>query len=113
MKEFRNAKGVTEHYTSLEEMRKSFGLKPVKKRTDDQEKLKAQREKFVGTCRICKQPLIWIKGTNTLACKNENCKGVKMTTKNEDDGTERSWFIPVTRTLDTEGMEIAERLFSE
>ena len=35
-----------------------------------------------------------------------------MTSKNED-GTEKVWYIPVTRILDTEGMEIAERLFCE
>lgn len=114
MREFRKAKDVTEHYTSLEELRKSFGLKQVKKRTDDQEKLKAQRDKFVGVCRVCKNPLVWIEGTNILACKNPECKGVKMTSKSEEeDGTEKVWYIPVTRVLDTEGMEIAERLFSE
>ena len=35
-----------------------------------------------------------------------------MTDRNEDD-TERVWFIPVTRVLNGNGMEIAENLFSE
>ena len=39
MKEFRKDKNCTEHYTSLEELRKGFGLKPVIKRTKDAEKL--------------------------------------------------------------------------
>lgn len=112
MREFRKAKGVTERYTSLEELRTAFGLKAVRKRTTDAEKLKAQREKFVGTCKVCKQPLSWIEGTNTLACKNPECKGVKMTSKNED-GTDKVWYIPVTRMLDSDGMEIALRLFEE
>ena len=112
MREFRKAKGVTERYTSLDELRIAFGLKATKKRTDDEEKLKAQREKFVGTCKVCKQPLHLIEGTNTLACKNEDCKGIKMTGKNKD-GTEKVWYIPVIRILDDEGREIAERLFSE
>ena len=112
MREFRKAKGVTERYTSLDELRTSFGLKPIRKRTTDAEKLKAQQEKFVGVCKVCKQPLHWIEGTNTLACKNADCKGVKMTSKNED-GTDKVWYIPVTRMLDSEGMEIAERLFGE
>ena len=112
MKEFRKAKGVTEHYTSLEDLRKGFGLKPIKKKTNDLDKLKAQQEKFVGTCRVCKKPLTWIEGTNICTCKNPECKGIKMTGENED-GTERVWFIPVTRILNEKGMEIAEKLFSE
>lgn len=112
MREFRKAKGVTERYTSLDELRIAFGLKATKKRTNDAEKLKAQREKFVGVCKVCKQPLHWIEGTNTLACKNENCKGIKMTGKNID-GTEKVWYIPVIRILDDEGMNIAMRLFCE
>lgn len=112
MKEFRKAKGVTERYTSLGELRKAFGLKKPKKRTNDEAKLKAQQEKFVGKCKACGELLSWIEGTNSLACKNPVCKGIKMTSKNED-GTEKVWYIPVTRILDTEGMEIAERLFCE
>ena len=112
MREFRKAKRVTERYTSLDELRTAFGLKPIRKRTTDAEKLKAQQEKFVGICKVCKQPLVWIEGTNTLACKNENCKGVKMTSKNED-GTDKVWYVPVTRMLDSEKIKIAENLFSE
>ena len=112
MKEFRNPKGVTERYTSLEELRKGFGLKPVKKRTNDAEKLKAQQEKFLGTCKVCKQTLSWVEGTNICTCKNPACKGVKMTGTNED-GTEKVWYIPVTRILDSKGIEIAEHLFNE
>lgn len=112
MKEFRKAKGVTERYTSLGELRKAFGLKEPKKRTNDEAKLKAQQEKFVGTCRVCKQPLIWSEGTNVLSCKNPDCKGIRMTSKNED-GTEKVWYIPVIRILDSDGTSIAERLFCE
>lgn len=109
MREFRKPKGVTERYASLSELRDNFGLKPVKKRTDNAEKLKAQQEKFLGKCRVCGEPLTWIHGTNILACKNEACKGFKMTGKNED-GSENVWYIPVTRVLDDEGLEIAQRI---
>ena len=112
MKEFRKSKGVIERYTSLEELRNGYGLPPIKKKTNDEQKLKAQQEKFVGTCRVCKKPLTWIKGTNVCACQNPDCKGVKMTGENED-GTEKVWFIPVTRILNEKGMEIAEKLFGE
>ena len=112
MKEFRKAKGVTERYTSLEELREGFGLSPIKKKTNDDQKLKAQQEKLVGTCRVCKKPLVWLKGTNICACQNPDCKGVKMTSV-DDEGNEKVWYIPVTRTLNEKGMEIAENLFSE
>ena len=61
---------------------------------------------------MCGENLSWIEGTNTLACKNAGCKGVKMTGKNED-GTDKVWYIPVTRMLYEEGSKIAERLFCE
>lgn len=112
MKEFRMSKGVTEHYTSLEELRTNYGLKPIKKKTNDEEKLKAQQNKFVGKCRVCGQNLSWIEGTNTLACQNPACKGVRMSSKNEEDGTEKVWYIPVTRILNDQGMEIAMNLFN-
>ncbi len=112
MSEFRKSKDCTEHYTSLEELRTAFKLAPVSKKTKDADKLKAQREKFLGTCKICKQPLSWIENTNVCACKNPSCNGVKMTSKNED-GTERAWFIPITKTLDETGFEIAMNLFTE
>ena len=113
MKEFRMSKGVTEHYTSMEALREGWGLKPIKKKTNDENKLKAQQEKLVGTCRVCKKPHVWIEGTNTLVCQNPDCKGMKMTSKNEEDGTEKVWFIPVTRLLNDKGTEIAMNLFAE
>ena len=110
MREFRKAKGVTEHYTSLEELRIGFGLKPIVKRTKDESKLKTQQEKFLGTCKVCKQPMSLINGCNVLACKNPECRGIKMTDTNED-GTERVWYIPVSRVLDEKGFQISQNLF--
>ena len=111
MKEFRKAKGVTEHYTSLEALRAGWGLDPVgKKRPKDEKILQEKREKFLGTCRVCKKPLTLIKGCNVLACQNTDCKGIRMTSQNED-GTEREWYIPVTRILDERGFDIAMNLF--
>ena len=112
MKEFRLGNGTTEHYTSLEALREGFGLSPVVRRTKDENKLKAQQEKFLGVCKVCKQPMSLIDGCNVLACKNETCKGIKMTSKNEEDGTEKVWYIPVTRVLDEKGATIAHNLFN-
>ena len=110
MKEFRKDKNCTEHYTSLSDLGKAFGCKPITKRTKDQEKLSKQREKFLGVCRVCKQPLHLVSGTNVLTCTNSECRGIKMTSTNED-GSTYEWYIPVNRTLDEKGFEISQNLF--
>ena len=114
MKEFRKSKGVTARYTSLEELRKGFGLKPIeKRRTKDIEKLEMQREKFLGKCPVCKQTLSYIYGTNYKVCKNEKCKGIEYHGKNED-GTEYSYCVPyISKPLDEYGKNIAMNLFDE
>lgn len=112
MKEkMRLPKDTTAHYTSFEDVAKAFGCKPVKKRTDNVEQLKNQQEKFAGKCKVCGQNLTYHYGTNVLSCTNPDCKGIKMTSKNED-GTDKVWYIPVTRMVDDLGMEIALNLFS-
>ena len=40
-----------------------------------------------------KDPSTWIEGTNICACKNENCKGIRMSGTNED-GTEKGKIPP-------------------
>ena len=107
----RLSKDTTAQYNSFEEAAKAFGCRPVKRKTDNAEKLQKQQEKFVGKCKVCGENLTYIYGTNVLACTNEKCKGIKMTSKNEDD-TEKVWYIPVTRMVDEAGMEIAMNLFS-
>ena len=110
MKEFRKDKNCTEHYSSLEELRAAYGMTPVLRRTKDKKRLKSQQEKFLGTCKVCKKELSLIKNTNVLACQNPDCKGICMTSTN-DDGSERAWYIPVTKVLDVKGTQIAENLF--
>ena len=107
----RLSKDTTAQYNSFEEVAKVFGCRPVKKKTDNLEKLVKQQEKFVGKCKVCGKNLSYIHGTNVLACTNPDCKGIKMTAKNED-GTERIWYVPVTRMVDEKGFEIAMNLFS-
>ena len=56
MKKFRLSKGVTEHYTSLEEMGKAYGCKPVIKQTKDKEKLKTLHPALVQLLDACVFP---------------------------------------------------------
>lgn len=68
------------------------------------------KEKFLGVCKCCKQTLTYILGTNVVACKNAECKGIKHTTTDKD-GVEKVYYTPYTRLLDETGLKIAENLF--
>lgn len=99
---YRYSKDTTAHYTSLEEMRAAMNIAPASKRTKNKEKLAQQRERFLGKCKVCGQPLQYIEGTNVLSCKNPDCKGLKI----KDD-----LIIPINKVLDSHSAEIAHALF--
>lgn len=89
-------------YHSFEEVAQEvFGLKPYKRVTKDKQKLAAQREKFLGTCPYCKQPLHYVYGTNVVVCNNEDCKGK---TIKFEDGT--VMYKPYSRILTGENSSI-------
>ena len=113
MSNYRMSKGTTEHFTSLEEMRTAWGMKPVTKKTSDKKKLKEQQERFLSKhkCKACGAPMTYIH-SNVMACKNPECKGIEI--KREDkDGNEMVSYINSFCTLDDLGAEIASNIFSE
>ena len=109
MKEFRKDKNCTEHYTSLGDLGKAFGCKPITKRTKDQNKLEIQKNKFLGVCPYCKEQPSYI-GGNVIACKNEKCTGKKVEKENED-GTKLVMYYPYIKLLDKRGEDIAQNIF--
>lgn len=113
MSNYRMSKGTTEHFTSLEEMRTAWGMKPVTKKTSDKKKLKEQQERFLSKhkCKACGTPMIYIHG-NVMACKNPECKGIEIKRKDKD-GNEMVSYINSFCTLDDLGAEIASNIFSE
>ena len=113
MKEFRKAKGVTEHYTSLEEMGKAWGCKPVVKQTKDKEKLKKQRENFCGyhKCKACGSPMNYL-GGSMMVCCNEKCKGIKHE-KKDKDGNTIIIYSTSYELLNNHLTEIASNIFYE
>ena len=113
MKFYRKSKGETEHYSSFEELRDAWGLKPVIKQTKDKAKLEKQKEKFLNghLCSACKKPLTYI-GGNLLTCTNENCNGQKHE-KILESGEKRIWYTTVYELLDDKGSEIAMNLFTD
>ncbi len=81
------------------------------KNTKQNEELKTKFEKR-HACRICKQPMTYIDGTNVCACQNPECKGkkVKITMP---DGTEKIEYRPYFHTLDEVGVTIATRIYAQ
>jgi hypothetical protein len=114
MKNFRMAKGVTEHYTSLEELRAGFGLKPVVKQTKDEDKLLKQRKNFCNhyRCKACGEPMTYIGNGNTMVCTNEKCKGIKHERTDADGNTIVTYSVSY-ELLDDHFSEVAENIFYE
>ena len=114
MKEFRKAKGVTEHYTSLEEMAKAWGCKgsPIKQ-TRDKEKLQKQRENFCNfhKCKACGQPMTYI-GESVMTCTNDKCKGIKHERKDNDGNTIVTYSVSY-EILEEKYAEKARNIFHE
>lgn len=113
MKEFRMSKGVTERYTSLEELGKAWGCKPIIKQTKDKDKLQKQRERFCGfhKCKACGEPMVYL-GGSMMACTNEKCKGIKQERK-DGEGNTIATYLTSYELLDEKYAEIAENIFYE
>lgn len=113
MREFRKANGVTEHYTSLEELRANWGLKPIIKKTKDAERLQKQRENFCNRhrCKACGQPMSYIGGT-AMTCTNEKCRGIKEERTDKDGNVIVTYSVSYS-LLDDKGAEIAGNIFAD
>ena len=111
MKEFRKSKGVTEHYTSLEELGKAYNCKPNIKRTKDDEKLKKQQENFCKhyRCKACGEPMYYV-GGSIMTCCNEKCKGIKVERKDADGNTIVNYMVSY-ELLDDHFSEVASNIF--
>ena len=110
MSKIRLQKDVTGHYSSFEDLAKDFGLAPATRRTKDAEKLKSQRDKLAGKCKVCGSVLEHVSSTNVFVCKNEKCKGIKIS-RTDRDGEDKSIYVPVVKIMDGLGSKIVENLF--
>ena len=112
MKSFRMGRNTTEHYTSFQDAAQAFGCKPVTRKTKDENKLKAQQEKFCAKhkCKACGQPMSWI-GGSMMACTNEKCKGIKVERDGADGQKIISYVVSYDLLYDL-GAEIATNIFS-
>lgn len=101
--------------TSFDELRKEFGLKPIRWQTQDTKKLESQRENFSSKhlCPVCKQPMRYIENTNIFCCANSECKG--FTREIIDEETEEKEVIRYTpfHQLDEKSARIANNIFKD
>lgn len=100
-------------YSSFEEIRSEFGLKPIRTQTRDKEKLESQRNKFSSRhkCPACGSNLIYVEGTNVMVCKNPDCDGIKREKKGSTEEETKVWYENSYHTLDEKGAEIAYNIF--
>ena len=114
MREFRISKTTKEHYSSFKEMRQSWGLKPIVKKTKDENKLESQRQSFVNKhkCRACGKPMVFVGNSNVMVCSNEKCKGLKH--EYIDKFGETQTYYEISKDLlDDLGSKIANNIFGE
>ena len=90
-----------------------FGMKPLNRRTNDKQKLEAQREKFEGTCPYCHQRAKFIVGTNVVVCVNPKCNGKKVVVKGDPETGLQDTVIyrPFVRTLTDNAAMIGNTIF--
>lgn len=94
------------HFNSFEELREAWGMNPPASKAPQKNKIEEKKKAFLSTCRVCKCPLHYVQGTNALVCKNAKCGGMSIKRK---DGS--VVIVPISRTLDEKGLEIALTLF--
>ena len=100
-------------YHSFDEIgQELFGLKPYKRVTRDKQKLESQKEKFLGTCPHCGEPLKYVYGTNVLVCNNDKCKG-KETVITDATGEETTIYRPFYKMVSEKGLMIGTTIFEE
>ena len=108
-----NKKSGGKVYHSFDEIAEEvFGLKPYKRVTNDKQKLESQKEKFLGTCPFCKEPLKYVYGTNVLVCENPKCRGKKIIIANSD-GEESVIYKPYFKMISDKGLAIGTTIFEE
>lgn len=114
MKAYRLSKGVTEHYTSFEELRAAWGLKPVTKQTKNKDKLQEQREFFCSKnlCPACKKPMVWV-GESIMVCQNPDCRGVQHEYVDPETGETKVRYSPSYKFLNEKNTEKAKTIFAE
>lgn len=72
-----------------------------------------KREKFLGVCKVCGNPMKFIEGTNVVVCSNGICPGWKSKRSSGDDESEFESSRVVSRLLNPKQAGYAAYLFGD
>ena len=110
---YRLSKDTIARFTSMEELREAWQLKPLPtKKPNNAKRLKKVQDDFKAhhKCRACGKPMDWM-GGNMMTCTNPACKGIKIE-KTDQEGNKYVEYITSYNLLSDHYAEIAATLFS-
>lgn len=99
----------------FDELRKEFGLKPIRFQTSDPKKLAQQRDQWnkKHICPGCNQEMKFMNDTNVFTCSNPNCKGVRREKIDEETGEKEVYYVKSYHLLDSDSSKIANNIFAK
>ena len=108
----RLSKGTIAQFSSLDELREAWQLKPVNKKPNNENKLKKVREDFCShhKCKACGKPMAWV-GGNLMTCVNPQCKGIKRE-REDSEGNKYIEYLTSYNILNDHFAEVAENIFT-
>lgn len=111
---YRLSKDTIARFTSMEELREAWQLKPLPtKKPNNAKRLKKVQDDFKAhhKCRACGKPMDLVQGTNIFTCCNPQCKGIKIE-KEDSEGNKYVEYITSYDILNNHYAEIANTLFT-
>ena len=111
---YRLSKDTMCRFTSMDELREAWQLKPLTtKKPNNEKRLKKVQEDFKShhKCRACGKPMDLVQGTNIFTCCNPQCKGIKIE-KEDSEGNKYVEYITSYDILNSHYAEIANTLFT-
>ena len=109
---YRLSKDTVARFTSLDELREAWQLKPLNKKPNNEKKLKKVREDFCShhKCKACGKPMQWV-GGDIMTCCNPKCKGIKKE-REDQDGNKYVEYLTSYDILNDHYAEVAEHIFT-
>ncbi len=110
---YRLSKDTMCRFTSMDELREAWQLKPLTtKKPNNEKRLKKIQEDFCShhKCRACGKSMTWI-GGDIMTCCNPQCRGIKVE-RTDEDGNKIINYITSYNLLSDHYAEIAETIFT-
>ena len=109
---YRLSKDTVARFTSLDELRDAWQLKPLNRKPNTEKKIKKVQEDFCKyhKCKACGKPMQWV-GGNIMTCCNPSCKGIKKE-REDADGNKYVEYLTSYDVLNDHFAEVAENIFN-